>query len=146
MRDNTYDPKRLLDVLIDVERQLNSALDDYCPPGNPTEDTDFDQKLNDFLDTHPLKDNEVALLSTQMAVLGLLREIEKTKHVVIETNNLRALEDFIKSKYRRTEEESQGRERKSKRLVNSSCLTILCIVLVVLLLMVLFAWLWSTNG
>lgn len=141
MRDNTYDPKKLLDVLIDVEGQLGRALENYCPHTSFTADINLDQLLEDFLHRQDVKGNEVGFLSTQIALLGLLHEIEKTKGVLVETNNLRAWEDFLKSK-RKGHRKEVGK-RRSREAVDKRSGMLLWITVTILIIVICGLWLFS---
>src|SRR5690606_25628739 len=74
-----------------------------------------DKALESFLNRQDVKGNEVGFLSTQIALLHLRREVEKTRGVVVETNNLRAWEDFLKREgYQKNQKEVE--EKKVARL------------------------------
>lgn len=90
-----YDSKELLKVLMNIESELEMAMNKYCPDSHFSVDVDPDIALENFLNRQDVMGNEVVFLSTQMALMHLRREIEKTKGVVVDTNNLRAWEDFI---------------------------------------------------
>lgn len=96
MATNIYDPKELLNVLIKVERELEDAMDKYCCDSRFSIDTDVDKTLESFFKQQGVKGNEVGFLSTHIALAHLCREIEKTRSVVVDTNNLRAWEDFVR--------------------------------------------------
>ncbi|MBD1422882.1 hypothetical protein [Sphingobacterium chuzhouense] len=94
MNIDIYDPKELLNVLINIESELEMAMNKHCPDSRFSIDVDPDKALESFLNRQDVKGNEVGFLSTQIALLHLRREVEKTKGVVVDTNNLRAWEDF----------------------------------------------------
>lgn len=89
-----YEPKELLVALIELEKRLATAVGKYCPNNELLLSEDLDKALEDFLQLREVADNEVGYLSSQLALLHLGREIERTIDVVIESNNLRAYHDY----------------------------------------------------
>lgn len=98
MNNDIYNPKKLLGSLLEMEQQLEQAMDKYCPHSKLSFDVDLDKALGLFLSRQDVKGNEVGFLSTQIALQHLRREIEKVKGIVTDTNGLRAWEDFLKFK------------------------------------------------
>ena len=99
MNMDVYNPKELLSILAEIETKLKLALEKHCPHSELTFNADFDEKLESFFERHDVKGNEVGFISTQIALLHLRREIEKARGVVVDTNDLRAWNDYINSDY-----------------------------------------------
>ncbi|WP_333624368.1 hypothetical protein [Sphingobacterium siyangense] len=89
-----YEPKELLVALIELEKRLATALGKYCPNNDLLLSEDLDKALEDFLQLREVADNEIGYLSSQLALIHLEREIERTIEVVIDSNNLRAYYDY----------------------------------------------------
>lgn len=94
MSQESYNPKELLSVLLDVEAMLKQVIQRNCPENNLLISQDLDLVLDDFFKRQNVREDDIAYLSSQLALLHLSREIEKAKGVVIEVNDLRAFHDF----------------------------------------------------
>lgn len=95
MTTNTYDPKALLGALIAIEHQLDETIDGHCPSTELKFDGDLDKALNDFLGRREFHGNEQGYLLSQLALLHLRKEFTKAKGTIVESNNLRAVHDYI---------------------------------------------------
>ncbi len=94
MKPKTYNPQQLLASLLEVERILVRALKLHCPDQRIYISEDIDKAIEDFLQLRDLNESVVNYLPTQLALLYLYRETEKTIALVVESNNLRAYHDF----------------------------------------------------
>ncbi|GEM62322.1 hypothetical protein D3C87_1394260 [compost metagenome] len=103
MNSVSYDPQELLITLMEFEKKLTSSIAKNCPDRDMALCDDLDKALDDFLQLQGVRNNEVGYLSSQLALLHLRREIQKTMEIVVTTNNLRAFQDFKV----KIEEESQ---------------------------------------
>lgn len=116
MNMDIYDPKELLNTLVEIENQLEQAMDNYCPNSKLSFDVDPDKALKSFLDRQDVKGNEVGFLSTQIALQHLRHEVVKTKEVVIDTNSLRAWEGFLKWEHARDDQKIREEKNKESKL------------------------------
>ncbi|MBD1426575.1 hypothetical protein [Sphingobacterium arenae] len=96
MATSVYDPKELLDTLLKIEYELQEAMEKYCHDSRFSIDVDVEKTLEAFLSRQGVKGNEVGFLSTQIALLHLRREVEKSRDVVVDTNDLRAWEEYTR--------------------------------------------------
>lgn len=94
MSQVSYNPRELLSVLVEVETKLKSSVNNNCPEKDISFSEDIDDALEEFLQRQSLRANDVAYLSSQMALFHLCRELEKTIGVVVDSNDLRAYHDF----------------------------------------------------
>ncbi|MBL1409052.1 hypothetical protein [Sphingobacterium faecale] len=94
MNSVSYNPKEILSTLMELESRLKYSINKHCPDRELALSDDLDKALEEFLELKTEADNEVAYLSSQLALLHLHRELEKTIGVVLDTNNLRAFYDF----------------------------------------------------
>ncbi|UZJ65658.1 hypothetical protein OKW96_05600 [Sphingobacterium sp. KU25419] len=95
MTSNTYNPKALLGALMELEHGLDNVINEHCPSSELTFDGDLDKALNDFLGGREVYGNEQGYLLSQLALLYLRKEFAKAKGTVVESNNLRAVHDYI---------------------------------------------------
>lgn len=95
MTTNTYDPKALLGALLSIEYKLDETIDEHCPYSELKFDDDLDKALNDFLGRREFHVNEQGYLLSQLALLHLRKEFIKAKGTIVESNNLRAVHDYI---------------------------------------------------
>lgn len=136
MNKDIYNPKELLSTLVKMENQLDQAMDKYCPHSKLSFDVDIDKALGNFLSRQDVKGNEVGFLSTQIALQHLRREVEKAKGIVVDTNGLRAWEDFLKFKYDQEALKSIGEKNKTSKFCIGTELnyvmigiTVICVVI-----------------
>lgn len=94
MRSEFYKPKELLSTLIEVDDRLKSTIEKHCPNKDLKLSGDVDDDLQDFLQLTASADNDVAYLSSQLALLHLHKEMEKAIEIIVEVNGLRAHHDF----------------------------------------------------
>ncbi|MFD2555193.1 hypothetical protein [Sphingobacterium tabacisoli] len=94
MNSVSYNPKEILSTLTELEGRLKCSIDKHCPDRELALSEDLDKALEEFLELKNETDDEVAYLSSQLALLHLQRELEKTIGVVVDSNNLRAFHDF----------------------------------------------------
>ncbi|MFD2905728.1 hypothetical protein [Sphingobacterium anhuiense] len=94
MNSVSYDPQELLIMLMEIEEKLKSTIAKNCPDQAMAICDDLDRALDDFLQLEDVRNNEIGYLSSQLAYLHLLREVQKAMDIVINTNNLRAFHDF----------------------------------------------------
>lgn len=90
----SYDPKELLITLMEMKEKLKSTIAKHCPDHDMSICDDLDKALEDFFQLQHVGNNEIGYLSSQLALLHLFREVERTMEVVVNTNNLRAYYDF----------------------------------------------------
>jgi len=118
MRSEFYKPKELLSALIEVDDRLKSTIEKHCPDKDFKLSGDVDVDLQDFLQLTASADNDVAYLSSQLALLHLRKEMEKTIEVIVEVNGLRAHHDFNLMRIATQKEvKEKGNDRSSKKLV-----------------------------
>lgn len=94
MNMDVYNPKELLSILVEIESKLKLAVEKHCPHSDLSITIDFDKTLENFFDRHDIRGNEVGFISTQIALQHLRREIEKAREIVVDTNDLRAWNDY----------------------------------------------------
>ncbi|ERJ57418.1 hypothetical protein [Sphingobacterium paucimobilis] len=97
MNSVSYNPKEILSTLTELEGRLKCSIDKHCPDRGLILSDDLDKALEQFLELKSETGDEVAYLSSQLALLHLQREVEKTIGVVVDSNNLRACHDFSKA-------------------------------------------------
>lgn len=112
MNLQTYDPKTLLTQLITIEKNLSVAIESHFSEPELTVSEDLDKAFSTFFQSKELEGNEVGYLSTQLALLHLKREVEKTIDVLVESNQLRAYYDFISSREVSDIEEKEGKNNR----------------------------------
>lgn len=95
MTSNTYDAKSLLVALLELEHRLDTTINEHCPSSELAFDGDLDKALNDFLGRREVDGNEQGYLLSQLALLHLRKEFAKAKDTVVESNNLRAVHDYM---------------------------------------------------
>ncbi len=95
MTSKTYDAKSLLVALLELEHRLDKTINEHCPSSELTFDGDLDKALNDFLGRREVDGNEQGYLLSQLALLHLRKEFAKAKDTVVESNNLRAVHDYM---------------------------------------------------
>lgn len=95
MTSKTYDAKSLLVALLELEHKLDKTINEHCPSSELTFDGDLDKALNDFLGRREVDGNEQGYLLSQLALLHLRKEFAKAKDTVVESNNLRAVHDYM---------------------------------------------------
>lgn len=96
MKPVAYNPQEVLISLIEIEKSLQTVIQENCPEKPITLNEDLDTALNDLLDAQGANIDKVEYLTTQLSLLHLKRELDKTLQVVIESNELRALLDYSK--------------------------------------------------
>lgn len=132
MSPNVYNPSKLLKELIEIEQKLNHIIADHCPDNVLTLKDDLDVVLEEFLSKYDIEGKEVSFLSSQYAMLHLQQKVAKTRKVIVEVNNLRALDDFYMMQDNRIIKiEQSGKPEKVYRIAFVGC------VLFVLILMIL---------
>lgn len=89
-----YNPKELLSILVDIDKQLKSVVDENCPARYLNVSGNIENGLEDFLIESNLLEDDIGYISSHIALLQLSREFEKTVQIVIETNDLQAHYDF----------------------------------------------------
>lgn len=94
MSQESYNPKELLSVLLEVETVLEQVIKKNCPENDALCSQNLDVALEDFLRKQNVRNNDIAYLSSQLTLMHLSREIEKAIGVVVEVNDLRAYHDF----------------------------------------------------
>lgn len=94
MNSVSYDPQELLIALMEIDKKLKLTMAKHCPDQNISIDDDLDKVWDDFFELQGVRNNEIGYVSTQLAILHLRREVEKTMEVVVQTNSLRAIRDF----------------------------------------------------
>lgn len=98
MKPKAYNPQEILISLLEIEKSLRTVIKENCPEKSITLNEDLDKALNDLLGGESDDIDKVEFLTTQLSLLHLKREIEKTIKVVLETNDLRAFLDYSKHK------------------------------------------------
>lgn len=96
MKPVAYNPQEVLISLIEIEKSLKTVIQENCPEKPIALNENLDTALNDLLDAQGANIDKVEYLTTQLSLLHLKRELEKTIQVVIESNELRALLDYSK--------------------------------------------------
>ncbi len=94
MNSVSYNPKEILSTLNELESRLKCSIQKHCPDRALAFSDDLDKALEEFLQLKNGTDDEVAYLSSQLALLHLHRELEKAIGVIVDSNNLRAFQDF----------------------------------------------------
>lgn len=94
MEKRFYDPKLLLLALREIEETLKTTIDRNCPNPGINIAHDLDKAMDDFLQFYGGEGQDVGLISSQLALLHIQREVERAILVVIDSNNLRAFNDF----------------------------------------------------
>lgn len=115
MNVDVYNPKELLSILVEIEGKLNTAIEKHCPQSDISSNVDFDKFLASFLERRDVKGNEVGFISTQIALQHLRQEIEKTKSIVVDTNDLRAWHHYVN--WKNNEQFISLEEKKNKKSV-----------------------------
>lgn len=136
-----YRSKELLSTLIEVNGKIKHVIEKNCPDTDLVLSEDIDAALEDFLqlDDQDVADNNVAYLSSQLALLHLNKEIERAIEVIVEVNDLRAYYDFNSVKMQQVASSDKPvKEAKSKNLVLISWTGMFCLVAV------LFLWIFRT--
>ncbi len=96
MDSANFEPKKLVDLLESLERTVNTAIAEHCPAKGLHLSGNVKNSLDDFFNIKPEKVNDVAFISTQLAMLHLQQEINKTRDVIVDSNDLRAYYDYTK--------------------------------------------------
>lgn len=94
MSQEYYNPKELLSELLKVETVIKQVIEKNCPENDRMNSQDLDLALEDFLRKQSIRNDNIAFLSSQLALLHLSAEIKKTIGLVVEVNDLRAFHDF----------------------------------------------------
>ncbi len=100
MKPNTYNPKELLNSLLEIEEKLLRTLTLNCPDQRIYISEDIDKAMEDFLQLRDDKEDALGFHPSHLALLYLCRETEKTIDIVVEANNLKAYRDY--GKYQET--------------------------------------------
>ncbi|MFD2598258.1 hypothetical protein ACFSQ3_04775 [Sphingobacterium corticis] len=93
-----YDSRKVFYALDKIERDLDQLIATQCPDAPLILEEGLDVAMNRFLSRYNFEGNEVSLLTTQYALMRLRSELTKAKDVVVEINDLQALQDFESSK------------------------------------------------
>lgn len=96
MDSANFEPKKLVDLLESLEEIVGTAIAEHCPAKGLHVSGNVKNSLDDFFSIMPEKVNDVAFISTQLAMLHLQEEINKTRDVLIDANDLRAYYDYSK--------------------------------------------------
>ncbi len=94
MENRFYNPKQLLLELREIEETLKTTIDRNCPNPGINIVQDLDKAMDDFLQFYGGDDQDIGLISSQLALLHIQREVERAILVVVDSNNLRAYNDF----------------------------------------------------
>lgn len=133
MNSVSYNPKEILFTLTELEGRLKRSIDKHCPDRGLALSDDLDKALEEFLELKNETDDQVAYLSSQLALLHLQRELEKTIGVVVDSNNLRAFHDFNTF-------QEMGRESISAKGWNVHMLVLIAFTIGLLVTVTLFFW------
>lgn len=96
MNKEFCDPRELLSALIEVDTKLNITINEYSKNSDVMQSKDIDQILEEFIEDQNNKYTDNKSLLSELALLCLRREVQKTIDVVVDSNSLRAHYDFEK--------------------------------------------------